>query len=210
MSVKVRAEKFAEKRIEIEIKPEPEVTEVVFDLLPASRSTATGEVAGVVRGPDGGPVGGATVWLVPDGSDGSAETNRSVSNTDGAFRFVQINPGNYLVVAERANLAPAWVRAAARPSATGIVVKLSDGVEVLIVPEGTDGPLSFRVIDDAGVPLVDDVRSGRQRFGSGASITLAPGRYRVEALCPHYKTGRAEFVASPGSQVKVALKRAGK
>jgi hypothetical protein len=82
-------------------------------------------VSGVARGPNG-PVGEATIELVPD--DGRPQTSTIVSGTqpDGGFLFLSVPPGRYRLDAWRAPGGPA-----ARPDAEGLwaraPVTVSDG-----------------------------------------------------------------------------------
>ena len=207
--VKITATGFDDLKTSVVLKSVPDVTEVVVDLVPIEMSPATASVIGTVRGPNGAPINGATVWLVPERAERSGDAKRGETNAEGAFRFEKLLPDSYLVIAEAprpSRLAPAWTRAIA-PASDGVVVSLAEGVEVRFVPDGTIGPLSFRILDSAGVAVVDGLRSQMRRWGGMHAMVLAPGRYEIQASCPGFTSARASFVATEGASIALKFER---
>jgi RNA polymerase sigma factor (sigma-70 family) len=205
----VKASGFDDGLATHEVRPTPELSQVTVVLVPTSQSAATASITGVVKNRLGERVNGATVWIVPDRSERSGDIRRAETDAEGAFRVDRLLPDSYLVIAtpgRGTRLAPAWARVAA-PAAERLVLTLTEGVEVRFILEGTSGPLSFRVVDEAGVAVIDDSRNRSQRFGASPTFVLAAGKYEVHATCPGFIPARAQFVATEGASVTLSLVR---
>ena len=204
----IKADGFADKKLTVDVVPDPASNEVVVELVPESQSPAKAWVAGVVRDASGAAVNGATVWLVPEKAERARDVRRAPTNAEGAFRFDKLLPDSYIVIAESRGQAPAWTRAVAQPSADGLTLTLPPGVAVGVTHEGAPGPIILRVIEpDSGIALIDDVRHGQERFGDTLQVFLAPGRYRLEVMSPNFETARSEFTAAAGLTVRLAMTR---
>ncbi len=71
---------------------------VGFTIAP-TQSAITGVVSGKVVDNNGEPIAGVRVSLVS--VEGRNPNKEVISNKNGVFRFVSINPGDYLIAAER-------------------------------------------------------------------------------------------------------------
>ncbi len=171
---------------------------------------AVASVAGRVTSPDGAPVISAVVYLLrPDGELalmlGDAQAK---SNADGEFSFTDLPEGDYVVVARSGSknddLAPVARSVSAHPDAR-LELALVTGILVDLDPQGPGGPYQYRLFDDAGFPVVDDVREGTQRFGTPLQVRVSPGHYTAEILSPGYRSSKVPFVAEPGLLIKVPM-----
>src|SRR5690349_1936589 len=103
-----------------------------------------GSVAGVVRDPQGAVVPGADVAL-----QGVDATRRFTTELDGAFRFLNLEPGTYRVTATLSGFAP---------STRTIIVGIGKHVDAAM--ELALAPLSESVTVSAPSPMVDAKATG--------------------------------------------------
>jgi hypothetical protein len=75
---------------------------------------------------------------------------------------------------------------------------------------GFASAFSFRIRDARGAFVVDCYRGGGFASQSGPgpfSFLVAPGSYTAEIHADHFKTGRADFIATDGVVVPVEMVR---
>jgi RNA polymerase sigma factor (sigma-70 family) len=210
--VSIRAAGFAPRHVVATVSAPPTVTRVELE-------KGTGFVTGRLLDEDGHPVAGADVYLLgPDGRVAAPWPEcRSTSDRDGAFAFKKVAEGDYTVVAESDQFAPAAASATARAmdasAGADVVLTLRSGVTIEFTPRsgGVDlrGPFVFRIRDERGVPVVDHRRRPgllKSTFGKGASLfRLAPGPYTVELFSPNFAPAKVPFTASEGKVIEVEL-----
>ena len=153
-----------------------------------------GVIAGVVRGPEGQPVGGASVFV----SDAAGLFVARVSGTvtDGAGRFEQtgLAPGTYSLTVRGEALAGDALAAATVESGetTEVELTVETGTMLLVTIEDPEGVLRrarIEVLDGEGRDLGSllTLQAVQALFNSGASSTeqrlgpVPPGRYTVRA-----------------------------
>ncbi len=200
--VTVVAAGMAPTNLTIAVLPRPAVTEVTARLRPA-----TGSIAGRVVDADGTPVNGARLDVIEHGAGRFVRSTSSRLTTDAEGRFMvkDLACGACVVTTSADGFALASIEAVAEPTPKEVTIRLAKPIVVKIDPKGSSGPLSFRILDAAGIPLRDDWASQTESFGSGFEMPLAPGRYTVEVECPNFETGRETFTAAEGLVVPVTL-----
>src|ERR1041384_1632039 len=130
-------------------------------VLPARAQFESGSVVGTVRDTTGGAVTDAAVTLL------SPETGVEVkrqSGADGAFEFVTVKPGIYIVSSEKSGLAVALVAHAQVEVGSRPRGELSMGV----------GALSERIEVTASAPLLETDRSERSQVITATQIQELP------------------------------------
>jgi hypothetical protein len=147
----------------------------------------------------------ATLHLYPrakDGGFGNAQGFAATSQSDGAFRFEGLEPGEYRLSGERAGFINTRYGAKGN-SGTGTTLLLKPGqhltgINLALVPQGV---VSGKVLDDDGDPMGQvSVRllsrswvRGRERdFPMGQSSVNEQGEFRISNLPP----GKYYLVAS--------------
>jgi hypothetical protein len=200
----VRAKGFASRCVTVEARAESPATPFRVEL-----GRAQSSIAGRVVGSSGTPIAGALLCLRSvDGGVALAPPECSTtSNAEGAFRFDGLPEVECFVVAEQHDLAPAAVRV--RAGETNAVVTLVPGVVVdfeLTGDESVTQDVSWkRVLDEHGIPVVDEHRPGRMllRMGAHASQRLVEGDYTVEFASPKWRSEAVRFRATAGAKVAV-------
>jgi hypothetical protein len=162
-----------------------------------SAAAQGGTVTGVVvKSPSGEPAAGAAVKLTdepPSVGPPGHQTNSTTTAVDGSFRFDNVEPGAYYVVANLSGYLPTEYGQRS-PTGTGIAFDVGSGqrVNVRLTAWPTSG-ISGRVVDADGDP-VGRVQVVALRFvysGGKPSTTLAQsvmtndrGEYRMFWLTP--------------------------
>lgn len=107
---------------------------------------------------DGAPLNKATLHLAPNyrGSQ-SFERYMAVSNPDGSFQFLNLDPGSYRLSAER-NGFVRGTYGAARPGQSGTLITLTPGqqltgIKVALAPQAV---ISGKLVDEDGDPTTAD------------------------------------------------------
>jgi hypothetical protein len=129
--------------------------------LPAYAQFESGAVVGTVRDTTGGVVADATVTLLSP--DTGVEVKRP-SAADGAYEFVTVKPGVYVVSAEKSGLAVALVEN----------VQVQVGGRTRVDLAMSVGALSERVEVTASAPLLETDRSERGQVITAAQIRELP------------------------------------
>ena len=162
-----------------------------------SAAAQGGSVTGVVvKSPSGEPAAGAAVKLTdepPSVGPPGHQTHSTTTAADGSFRFDNVEPGAYYVVANLSGYLPTEYGQRS-PTGTGIALEVGSGqrVNVRLTAWPTSG-ISGRVVDADGDPL-GRVQVVALRFiysGGKPSMTLAQsvmtndrGEYRMFWLTP--------------------------
>src|SRR5262249_29172664 len=116
-----------------------------------------GTITGVVlKSPSGEPASGAAVKLTdepPSVGPPGHQTQSTTTSTDGSFRFDNVEPGEYYVVANAAGYLPTEYGQRS-PTGTGIAFEVRNGqrVSVRLTAWPTSG-ISGRVVDADGDPV---------------------------------------------------------
>jgi hypothetical protein len=203
----VRAPEFVSRCVFVSSRTEPDAPALRVELRRAKAS-----IAGKVVDRDGAPVVGATICLrAPDGCLALAPPDcLTRSNGDGAFRFDGIAEGDWYVVADHDSFAPLAVHA--RDGDAKVVVTMEPGVLVglaVALDEITKHDLNWlRIVDEHGIPIVDEHRPGRFVVRTGPGMTkqrLAEGLYSVEYASPKWRSEKVQFRATAGAKVIVPL-----
>jgi RNA polymerase sigma factor (sigma-70 family) len=136
-------------------------------------------LAGIVEDPDGAPVAGAWVAIIPD--DFGAERGAAVyalSGPDGRFEVSAASAGRNLVTA----VAPGWITP--RPIEAVAVAGEVGELRVRVAPAGRiDGV----VVDPRGQPVGGvgvGIRIGNKGQGDVQAVTGADGRFRIAEVPP--------------------------
>jgi protocatechuate 3,4-dioxygenase beta subunit len=151
-------------------------------------------IEGNVRGSDGKPAGGASIFV----RDAQGRTINPMSScttdADGKFRFDGAAPGNYTLIARREELssrdsAPVSARAG-QPATVELLLETGTMLKVSVEDkEGKTVRASVSVVDSAGREYANlmSTEAFGQMFADGFSSTerrigpLPPGKYRVTA-----------------------------
>jgi len=131
-----------------------------------------GIVTGVVVGPDGAPLPGATVQL-----QGGRGTQTAVSDAKGAFRFVDLIPGSYTVRAELSGFQTTeGAIAVAAGVRADVELKMSQAISEQIAVTG-EVPLISKYEAAAGTTLPANVTAMLvfEDRGLGSVVTMMPG-----------------------------------
>ncbi len=145
-----------------------------------------GAIAGLVRGPDGAPVEGAEVCVMPPND--LAETASASTDAKGRFRIGALVPGDYEIVARTDRLVPSRARmAAVAPGETAEVdVDLLAGASIAGRALFEDGSPVAGARVEAGGPMhhrVGDLQ-GMRLASHRSATTDAEGRFVVQGLPP--------------------------
>ncbi len=203
----VRAPDFAARCVFVASQTEPDALPLRVEMRRAKAS-----IAGRVVDRGGAPLVGATLCLrASDGGLALALPECLARTNDaGAFRFDGVPEGDWFVVADYDGLAPAASHA--RDGDANVVVTLEPGVLVgvtVALDESTKGDLNWlRIVDEHGIPVVDEHRPGRfvVRRGSGTTKhRLAEGLYSIEFASPKWRSETVRFRATAGAKVFVPL-----
>ena len=160
----------------------------------ASLTPATATVSGVVTGPDGNPLSGATVVL----SDGvRSTTTRSADDPAGVYEFVGVAPGSHTVTVRVSGAAPVVVLvevSAGESVATDITVAESATVTGRVVSSASGTPAvpvvgaTVRLVPLARFPGSNADAVATVVTGADGSFTLTgfdtPGDYVVAVASP--------------------------
>jgi hypothetical protein len=175
----------------------------------------TGTIAGLVVGPDGQPVAGASVSAAPE-RDGRGykgnEDGRSVTGPDGAFLIEALRKGSYTLWA-RSSESPEAERRGVATGARDVRIALgraasvagmfvgADGRPVssytlMAVPPGKGEDIQIRMMRDVGTSsqVVNDAR------GAFQLARLTAGHYDLVASAPDGQSARAEVSVSEGEK----------
>jgi RNA polymerase sigma-70 factor (ECF subfamily) len=202
----VRAPEFASRCVFVPSRTEPDAPSLRVEMRRAKAS-----IAGRVVDRDGAPLVGATLCLrAPDGGLALAPPEcLARANGDGAFRFDGVPEGDWFVVADHEDLAPAVQHA--RDGDANVIVTLEPGVLVgftLVPDEGTQlGGHWRRILDEHGIPVVDEHRPGRfiLRLRSNTPQRLTEGLYSIEFVSPKWRSETVRFRATVDAKVVVPL-----
>jgi RNA polymerase sigma factor (sigma-70 family) len=158
------------------------------------RPYASGSLAGRVAGPEGAPVRGAVLRLLPGSPEESSNRGPAFWNEsrvyssshpvapDGTFRIEGLRAATYTLQAEAPGFGPS----------RGPTVALKDGearadLAVLLAP---DARISGRVVDEAGAPvagaavIVQENESGLVWLAAVQAASDGEGRFSVGGLAP--------------------------
>ena len=171
----------------------------------AAAKPKTASVSGVVTGPDGKPLAGATVRAVtlpketPQRRGARPEPGKPVAaktGADGTFKIEGLPDGTLAVRVESPGLAPAFADKV--PSGASLTLKLKPGVTVVgrvldLKTQRPFGGATVRVIEK------DAARFGREAAHAGTSAEdgtfriadCAPGIVQIDAIAP--RTARARL-----------------
>src|SRR4030095_3298932 len=95
------------------------IVALVFAALPTVASqNATGSITGTVKDPLGAVVVGAQVSAR---NDATGATQNASTNSEGRFKFDNLEPGNYTITVSQANFKPAELKAVVDPRRTAAV-----------------------------------------------------------------------------------------
>jgi hypothetical protein len=144
--------------------------------------TGTGRVSGRVIDSLGRGVPSATVTLTsPVGNLG---TITATTNSDGAFRIIQLPDGTFVLRVVRSD-SVAWLNSSQTTTAT---VTGGSRVENVVLTVGRSGVISGTITDEFGEPVAAEVTviaSRSDGLVSGGMVTAdARGRYRIPLLRP--------------------------
>jgi hypothetical protein len=196
-----------------EVDPRPGETRVDFEL---QRGL---EIAGRVLGPDGSPVGGASVqWTAAESPLGRSYSHEPPARSDAAGRFVLggLEPGRYHLGARAEGFAGAVTDTPVElrdHSVEGVVLQLRDGITLQGVVRGLSveglATVSVRAMPFGALPRgsLTEESSARPDFDGRFEISgLHPGRWQVIAsLGQQSRTARAmaELVSSESPFVEL-------
>jgi uncharacterized GH25 family protein len=228
-----------DKTVTKEQKPDPRSAEVVLpkDTKPAVQPKAPTGVApkwsldadpegplrleGQVQGPDGGGVGGATVWL------GSVPPRSTKSEEDGTFSFDKLVGRTYALTASTADLVGGPVSYKLTEKSDPVVIRIGAGAAVIVTVSDEDGkPIAGATVkageeksettDDKGVATLRPVRPGwvgvvasKEGYADEAAFTTvgaagATGTIAVRLRKGFYVTGHVvDDRAKPIAKVRV-------
>jgi RNA polymerase sigma-70 factor (ECF subfamily) len=202
MVVAVKAPGFGATAAGVDVLPPPATTEATVVLRPA-----TSRLVVTAKQPDGSPLAGGEAYLL--GADGLPlpDVWPTKLNADGRATFEKLAPGDYVVCAEPPleTLAGVGRRVRVSGDESTIALELPTGVEVIVDPEGTGGPFSFRFFAEDGTPLSDARANGAQAYCDNTRVRLPPGRVTVEIECPDFESATATFEAKEGARVPVKM-----
>jgi protocatechuate 3,4-dioxygenase beta subunit len=155
---------------------------------------------GVVRGPGGRPVAGATVRAEADIVRPGLAASPEATDTQGRFEISGLEPGTYRVIAFKKGMAPG--------TASGIAVERSGDVDVDIAlepgtrvhgrlvgaeGEGVAGLVVLRELDGKPVRfLAELLRADAGADGRFAIDTVPPGAHALGVTAPGYGAKRVE------------------
>jgi hypothetical protein len=95
------------------------IVALVFAALPTvAGQNATGSITGTVKDPLGAVVVGAQVSAT---NDATGATQNASTNSEGRFKFDNLEPGNYTITVSQANFKPAELKAVVDPRRTATV-----------------------------------------------------------------------------------------
>ncbi|MDP6538678.1 MAG: carboxypeptidase-like regulatory domain-containing protein [Planctomycetota bacterium] len=137
---------------------------------------------GVVRDPDGATVAGAAV-LASREDEGDLLPVRARSDEAGEFRLESLSPATYTLTATKDGFAPArleGVVVSTDEQREAIELRLAEGIEVIAVVRGADGPVSgargrLRRTDAQGAEA-GPVGGGFRSFFAGEGASDSDGR----------------------------------
>jgi RNA polymerase sigma factor (sigma-70 family) len=161
-----------------------EETTIELDLTTAGR-----RLIGIVSDEAGRPVGDAAVRLYRRSGGGvvAVETRPPRTNREGRFAFDDVADGPYLVVVRAPGFAPASIATSTRADASPVELRLKSGAPVTVQLRAPDAAtfrnVQWRVVDAAGVPLIDDRYPDDVTMDSRADRCcgeIAAGVYTVE------------------------------
>jgi erythromycin esterase len=157
-------------------------------------------VEGLVRGPDGSPVDGALVAVVPAGASADREAAAVVSEGGGRFRVAKLTPGKYAITVTAPGLTAAYVDVFTLEAG-----KTRGGVEAKLAGEAIT--LSGTVVDAGKQPIAGvTLRAVRVSDVEGdifLARTDARGAYRVTLPKARYAlTSGADGLESPPTSVR--------
>lgn len=153
-----------------------------------------GVLQGIVRGPDGQPVGGATVFFRDASGNQVAPLSSTETDANGRFERKGLAEGAYTLIAKTSELASVESPAVAVQAGAVREARLEVGPATVLVVrlqdrEGRSARLRVEVFDGEGrdVARLTTLATLRSAFRSGTSSTerrvgpLPPGEYKVRA-----------------------------
>nr|WP_204462013.1 carboxypeptidase regulatory-like domain-containing protein [Agromyces cerinus] len=151
-------------------------------------------VAGVVRGIDGRPLGGMTVWLMRSSGGGSfGYTYDTQTTSGGEYRFEEVEPGIYTIrfVAPAGYVGEWWNDQVNSTTANTFEVAAASSVDGMDAVLSTGASISGIVTDPDDVPVASATVQlyGMGMFGGGWMVlktvsTDENGAYRFTAVAP--------------------------
>jgi RNA polymerase sigma factor (sigma-70 family) len=214
--VSVHAEGYAVATTPIEVSESEDAAPTKIELVRADSS-----ISGVVLDGDRAPLPRAKVYLCDaEGEPVLSWTGDGVeADSRGRFEYAALAHGTYVVLAvvdapfgePSTMLAPASARVALSGGEAKVELRLSPGITVKLLATGRgldSTSFCYRIRDDRGAWVVDCYRGGGVASISGAcprDFLVAPGHYLAEIHADHFRTGRAEFLATPDLVVPVEM-----
>jgi len=153
---------------------------------------------GQVLGPDGDPVGGATVWL------GSVPPRTTKTEDDGSFSFDKLVGRTYALTARSADLIGGPVSYKLTATSDPVVIRMAAGatLEVTVLDE------SSRPIQGADVREGEDTTAKTDAAGKATLRPVRPGWVAVEARAAGYAPNTAFTTIGGGTgQLTVTLRK---
>jgi len=178
-------------------------------LAPVADPVLTARVSGIVRGPRGGVIAGATIRVSPDSRrpDPSARGSGAASAGDGVFHLRELAPGKIVLVAEHAELAsslPFELELAAGEDLEGVVLRLRAGASILGEVAGADGmPVVGRDVITFGGGEPRGRRTATDPDGRFEFRGLPPGEITLSTLTSDGLELRRDLVLRDGETARV-------
>jgi sigma-70-like protein/carboxypeptidase family protein len=174
---------------------------------------AHSRLIGTVSNSAGQPIHAADVRLYEWDRDAAiaVATGAIQTNVEGRFAFEGLADGNYLIVARAPEYAPAWIEINPGGGTRPVELRLASGVKVSVRLAAPDlkmfNNVQWRVLDSAGVPLVDDRFSDHVVMDGPADHcdgVLVPGLYTIEIWASDLE-GRGEIFADGTTEALVEM-----
>lgn len=147
-------------------------------------------VEGIVTGPDGAPVAGATVRAVDEQGKSVVGWNRETTDGAGRFSFESLAPGRVAFLAEKGSLTSgysSWVNVQDRETSKADLV-LANGTLLYVETSDANGAhvgADIQVVDARGLDVTDAGNWSPPEAGEPAGRRvgpLAPGKYVVVVM----------------------------
>ncbi|MCY2961520.1 MAG: sigma-70 family RNA polymerase sigma factor [Planctomycetota bacterium] len=198
--LRVTAPGFVPRRVPLAVDEGPGAVEANVTLALASQ-----RVSVVARTSNGEPVAGARIFVLDADGQPVDSTDPATTNLEGRVELAGLGAGECTILATHEHLAAAGQRVRIDAGLREVELTLAEAVEVRVDAQGSDGPVSFRVSDAAGVVVFEDLCIETWRYGAGFTLRLPPGRHTVVARCPGFAPGEATVDVAPGARVVIPL-----